>query len=260
MQTAAGETGGYDQALFQRLVELEDRSFWFRARNRLIVELVGQLSAPGDRFLEIGCGTGYVLRALVNECGLNATGTELHSEGLEHARRRVPEAELLELDALEMTYDGSFDLVGAFDVIEHIEDDLGVLRGMRRAVRPGGFALLTVPQHPWLWSAADIHARHVRRYRRSELLELVRRAELIPVLTTSFVTSLLPLMAMGRLRDRRPRAGLDPLAGLVVPGPISQVFEWLLAGERRLIRRGISLPVGGSLIVVARRPESEMGA
>lgn len=245
--------GGYDRELFDRLVELEDQSFWFRARNQLILQLVAELAAPGDRFLEIGCGTGYVLRALTRESGLRTTGTELLPEGLEHARRRVPEAEFVQLDAREMPYDEAFDLVGAFDVIEHIEDDLGVLRGMRRAVRPGGYVLLTVPQHPWLWSAADVHARHVRRYRRAELVGRVREAGLTPVTVNSFVTSLLPVMALVRLRGRRPGSDFDPLAGLVLPPPVSKLFEYLLSGERALIRRGVNLPAGGSLVVVARR-------
>jgi SAM-dependent methyltransferase len=253
-------TGGYDTDLFDRLAALEERSFWFRARNRLIVELVSDVASPGDRFLEIGCGTGYVLQALVHACGLRATGGDLFAEGLEHARRRVPEAELSQIDARAMAYEQEFDLVGAFDVLEHIDDDLGVLRALRRAVRPGGFVLLTVPQHRWLWSAADAHARHLRRYARAELLERVRRAGLTPVRVTSFVTSLLPLMALSRWRQRHLRREYDPAAELLLPAPVDRLFERALGLERRLIRRGVDLPVGGSLVLVARRehePEIE---
>lgn len=249
----ARPTGGYDPVLFDRLARLEDRSFWFRARNRLIVDLVRERSAPGNRFLELGCGTGYVLQAVVRQCGLRGTGIELYSDGLRHARSRVPEADLVELDATDTQYRDEFDLAGAFDVLEHVEDDLALLRVLQRAVRPGGWVLLTVPQHPWLWSAADVNAGHIRRYRRAELLDLVRRAELTPVQVTSFVTALLPAMAVSRLRNRRPRPSFDPLAGLVVPAPVSQLFEFLLDGERALIRRGMPLPAGGSLVVVARR-------
>lgn len=245
--------GGYDPDLFDRLVEIEERSFWFRGRNRLIVELVRGLSAPGERFLEVGCGTGYVLQALARECGLQATGTELFAEGLVHARRRLPEAELVQLDAREMQFDGDFDLAGSFDVIEHIDDDLAVLRGMRQAVRPGGFVLLTVPQHPWLWGPADMHAQHLRRYRRAQLVARMQAAELAPLLVTSFVSSLLPIMALARWRDRRTRSDFDALSGLVLPTPVSRLFELLLDGERWLIRHGVRLPAGGSLVAVARR-------
>jgi SAM-dependent methyltransferase len=248
---ASGQSLNYDPRLFARLAEIEERSYWFRARNRLIVEVARDVTHPGDRALEVGCGTGYVLRALVRECGLRATGCEPFGEALEHARRRVPEAEFATIDVLDMQYEDRFDLVGAFDVLEHIGDDLAALRGMRRAARPGGFVLLTVPQHPWLWSDADAQAHHQRRYRRSELVERVIRAGLVPARVTSFVTSLLPAMTLARLG---PGRGRDPLAGLVVRAPLSRLFESLLAAERALIRRGVSLPAGGSLLVLAQRP------
>src|SRR5262249_46057186 len=151
----ANDAGGYDAKIFEELARLEDRSFWFRSRNRLLVELTRRVSRPGDRFLEIGCGTGYVLQALATECGLAVTGSELFAEGLTFARRRLPNADFEVLDAREMPFAEEFDLAGAFDVLEHIDDDAGVLRGLHRALRPGGHLLVTVPQHTWLWSNAD---------------------------------------------------------------------------------------------------------
>jgi SAM-dependent methyltransferase len=245
--------GGYDPALFEGLASVEDQSFWFRARNRLIVQLVSERASPGDSFLEIGCGTGYVLRALVRECGLAATGTELFADGLEVAQRRVPEAEFVQLDARSMPYHGAFDCAGAFDVIEHIDDDFGVLQGLHQALRPAGYLFITVPQHQWLWSAADTHACHVRRYQRQELVDRVTRAGFTPLRVTSFVTSLLPLMAASRWRERLFPRDYDLLADLVPPRPLNSVFEAMLGFEARLIDRGISLPFGGSLVVVARR-------
>jgi SAM-dependent methyltransferase len=232
---------------------VEDESFWFRGRNRLIVQLTSQVAEPGDRFLEVGCGTGYVLHALARECGLRVTGSELFSEGLEHARRRVPEAELVELDAREMPYEEEFDLAGAFDVLEHIDDDVGVLRGLRRAVRPGGHLLLTVPQHPSLWSDADEHAHHVRRYRRRELVDRVDAAGFEVLRTTSFVTSLLPAMALARWRQRLSRRPYDPVGELVPSDRVNHALERVLRGECALIDRGVNLPVGGSLVLVAQR-------
>ena len=245
--------GGYDVDIFDQLVGVEDKSFWFRARNRLIVQIVSEITRQGDSFLEIGCGTGYVLRALAEQCGLRVTGSELFAEGLEHARRRLPNADYVELDAREMPYKESFDGVGAFDVLEHIDDDLRVLKGLCRAVRPGGFVLLTVPQHPSLWSAADTYAHHVRRYRRKELVDRVRRAGLEPVRVTSFVTSLLPLMALSRWRQKRAEHVYDPIAELLPPNVINQALEIILNIECALIKYGFNLPAGGSLIVVAQR-------
>ena len=208
--------------------------------------------------LEVGCGTGYVLQALVHECGLIATGSELHAEGLYHARGRLPEADFVELDARAMTYEGVFDLVAAFDVLEHIDDDTGVLRGLYRAARPGGVLLVTVPQHPWLWSRADHDARHVRRYTRGQLVSRVTQAGFTPLRTTSFVTLLLPLMVLSRWGERlERRAEHDTLDDLVPPTLINSMFERVLALERFAIRRGVDLPAGGSLVLVATKPASQ---
>jgi SAM-dependent methyltransferase len=251
---------GYDAGLFEQLAGVEDESFWFRARNRLLVQTVSELVPPGERFLEIGCGTGYVLAALAEDCNLRVTGSELFSEGLEYARRRVPAADLVELDAQEMPYEAEFGLVGAFDVLEHIEDDVGVLRGLHRALRPGGFLVVTVPQHPGLWSEADEHAHHVRRYRRRELISRVGGAGFEVVRTTSFVMSLLPLMAAARWRSRRSRRAYDPVAELVPPEPLNRALEAILRLECAAIRRGADLPAGGSLLLIAQRPAVYQGS
>lgn len=248
----ATEAGGYDAAIFEQLAALEDESFWFRTRNRLLVRLTQQISQPGDRFLEIGCGTGYVLQALARDCGLVVTGSELFEQGLRFARQRLPTAEFSVLDARQMPYQEEFDLAGAFDVLEHIDDDVGVLHGLHGALRVGGHLLITVPQHRWLWSDADDYAHHVRRYRRAELVERVEGAGFTIVRVSSFVTSLLPLMLASRLRRRR-KGSYDLASELVPPQPINRSLEWILNRECDLIARGVNLPAGGSLVLVARR-------
>ena len=232
--TSTAHTKGYDVGLFDRMADVEDRSFWLRARNRLIVHLVSEMTNQGDRLLEGGCGTGYVLGALVRTCKPTATRSDAFGDGLEHARRRVPGAEFIEGDARELSYDRSFDLMAAFDVLEHIDDDIGVLHGLHRAVRPRGSLLVTVPQHPWLWSAADRGARHVRRYRRPELVRRVEDAG---------------------FSHRNSRGDCDVVADLVLPAPINGLFERILALELMAIKRGVDLPMGGSLVLVARRTE-----
>jgi SAM-dependent methyltransferase len=180
---------------------------------------------------------------------LRLVGSELYEEGLEHARRRLPGVELLRLDARELPFEGAFDVVGAFDVLEHVEEDERVLAEMHRAARLG--VVLLVPQHPRLWSGADTFAHHVRRYTRTELVGKMRRAGFEVVQATSFVTGLLPAMVASRAAHRLLRRPYDPIAELE-PGALNGVFERVLDGERRLIGRGVSLPVGGSLLVVGR--------
>lgn len=243
---------GFDPELFEPLAGVEERSFWFRARNRLIVSTFRRRFPAAQSFLEIGCGSGVVLAALHKAFpALHLTGSELYEEGLDIARRRLPDADLVILDARELPYVDAFDIVGAFDVLEHIDEDELVLGQMLRAARPGGGVLILVPQHPWLWSEHDEIVEHRRRYTRKELVTKAERAGIDVVEVTSFVSSLLPAMAVSRAVDR-VRKKTDPIANLE-PGPLNVVLEKMLDGERRLIEKGVSLPFGGSLMLVGRK-------
>src|SRR4030095_12517772 len=115
--------------------------------------------------LEVGCGTGFVLQGLHAALpALRLTATDAAAEGLALARTRAPSASLRQQDARELDARGEYDLAAAFDVLEHIPEDIDVMARLRNAVKPGGGVLITVPQHPWLWSRADEIGHHVRRY------------------------------------------------------------------------------------------------
>jgi SAM-dependent methyltransferase len=243
-------TGGYDVELYEAIAAAEPGSFWFRARNRLIVSTLRRFFPDARSLLEVGCGTGFVLAGLREAFPtLRLVGSELYEEGLELARRRLPGVELVRLDATEMPFAAEFDVVGSFDVLEHVEQDEAALAGMRRALRPGGGLILLVPQHPRLWSEMDEVAHHVRRYTRRELVDKVERAGFEVVEASSFVSTLLPAMMLNRGVRRALGRPYDPIAELE-PGRLNAFFERVLDGERRLIERGVSLPAGGSLLLV----------
>jgi SAM-dependent methyltransferase len=247
-----GTRPGFDPCLFEPIADVEERSFWFRARNRLIVSTFQRHFPHARSFLEVGCGGGVVLAALHSAFPeLRLVGGELYPEALEIARRRLPDAELLELDARKLPFENEFDVVGAFDVIEHIDEDEEVLAQMLSAARSNGGLIVLVPQHPRLWSEHDEIVEHRRRYTRKDLLAKAERAGIELVQVTSFVSSLLPAMAVSRAVDRI-RKKTDPIANLA-PGPLNGLLERVLDGERKLIEHGVSLPFGGSLMLVGRK-------
>jgi 2-polyprenyl-3-methyl-5-hydroxy-6-metoxy-1,4-benzoquinol methylase len=250
MSTASG----YDQSLFPVMAELERSSFWFSARGDLIAWAARRHFPSALSVLEIGCGTGLVLERLAATLpGLRLTGTDLFSEGLEFARQRIPSADLISQDATKLSYVEEFDLTAAFDVLEHIEDDEAVLAGLARATTPGGGLLVTVPQHSWLWGPMDELAHHVRRYSKPALVEKITNAGFKVELATSFVSLLLPLMFASRVRHRLRPASLD-LARELVPGPrLNASLKRVMAAERACITRGARLPIGGSLLIAARK-------
>lgn len=247
---------GFREEYFAELAGLEAHNFWFRARNDLIIWAMKSFFPDTRRFLEIGCGTGFVLRGLRSAFpSIEFLGSEIFSAGLEFAAERVPSAEFFQMDARNIPFLEDFDLIGAFDVLEHIDDDQGVMAQVAKSLRPGGGFLISVPQHPALWSPQDEHAHHLRRYTATALRRKLESAGFEVVRMTSFVSLLLPMMFASRLRMRGHKAGVefDAMAALRQPRVVNVALEAVMVMERTLIRHGLSFPAGGSLLVAARK-------
>ena len=246
--------GGFRPEYFAPLAKLEEANFWFRARNDLIVWALGRYFPKALSFLEIGCGTGFVLSGLAKAYPhLALFGIQVYSAGLGFAAGRVPRAQLMQMDARTIPFEEHFDVVGAFDVLEHIEEDEEVLVQIRRALKPGGGLLLTVPQHRWLWSPFDAFGCHLRRYSRDDLHEKVSWAGFEIVRSTSFVSLLLPAMVLSRFGNRCRTETSDRLKGLKLDPRLNQMLEAVLHFENRLIHLGCSFALGGSRLVAARK-------
>jgi SAM-dependent methyltransferase len=245
---------GFSSDFFGDLASAEEKNFWFRGRNKLILWAIKKYCQKFERFIEVGCGTGFVLHAISRSFPKRLMlGTELFTAGLKHAGRRVPEVQLIQMDARNIPFTKEFDLVGAFDVIEHIIDDRKVLSEISRAVKPGGHLVLTVPQHPWLWSKSDTYAKHQRRYSKSELHEKIESAGFEVVRSTSFVSILMPALILSRYLDRlRPNTSYDPMREVTLPSLANWLFERALDAELIAIRTGINFPIGGTRLVVGR--------
>jgi len=178
--------------------------------------------------------------------------SDIHIEGLQFAAERVAgSVDLLQMDARQIPFRSEFDVVCLFDVLEHIQDDEGVLKELSCVLKPGGGLLLTVPQHMFLWGPFDEGGFHKRRYGTNELERKVKAAGFDVLVKSSFISFLLPVLYLSRLRSRW-KGEYDLHEEQNVHPTVDWVFRILLSTEFRMIQAGLRFPMGGSQLLIAR--------
>ncbi len=231
---------------------VEDRHWWYSGRRQVLEQTIRHLALPPRaRILDAGCGSGRNMVDLARYG--EVTGVEISATSAEVARGRHV-GEVVEGSVMEMPFPSdSFDFALCLDVIEHLEDDCGGLRELRRVLAPGGALLVTVPAYQWLWSGHDEINQHHRRYSRATLQRAARESGWECARTTHFNSLLLPaaiaLRALDRLHTRATESSLDLW---VPPAPLNWVLQQPLNLEAALIGRGGRIPVGLSLLAVLR--------
>jgi SAM-dependent methyltransferase len=230
----------------------EDRHWWYRGRRRVLERVVDGLALPAPaRILDAGCGSGRNMVDLARRGSV--TGIELSDASVALARERGV-GEVVAGSVTQMPFASeSFDLAVCLDVIEHLEDDLGALRELRRVVAAGGALLVTVPAYEWLWSGHDEVNHHQRRYTAGSLRRVAEQAGWQQVRSTHFNSLLLPVAIALRVLDRFNRKTTESSLDLwVPPALINWLLERPLLLEAALIGAGGRIPAGLSLLAVFR--------
>ena len=238
-----------ERIVYQQMAELDERHGWYRARRKVLAELIRREAQPppNANILEIGCGTGHNL-AMLGEFG-HVDGLELDEEARSISEKRlgrtVMSAPLPELAGVPARH---YDLIGAFDVIEHIDDDAAALASIATRLKFGGKFVMAVPAHQWMWTAHDVVNHHKRRYSKRALKRLIDDSPMKLTRIGYFNSLLFPLAvaerAASKLRDREDADVRLP------PAPLNVTLEKVFAAERYLVGR-LPLPPGLSLFAVA---------
>jgi SAM-dependent methyltransferase len=227
---------------------LERDHWWWIARREIIVSILKKLSAPLQeraRLLDVGCGTGMQLKALRE---FDATGVEPNPLLAERARRNTGAPILNEGLPLKGFTNSDFDFILLLDVLEHLEDDLGGLQSAIASLKPGGFVIINVPAHSWLWTRHDEVNEHKRRYTRKQLHQLLHSAQL-QICQIQFWGSLLVPAAL--LRGKNSKSADD--YHVSIPGPpVAQILRTVLKFDY-VLNKYLPSFTGLSLLAVARK-------
>lgn len=244
---------GFDEEAFDLLMKYEDWHWWFQSRNKLIIKLIKKFGNANKHILEIGCGNGLVTEAISKVFPKSQiVGTEFLSAGLTNAQKRLPEVSFEQLDARDLDGSRVFDIVCAFDVLEHIDADFEVIKAIRGSLSDESSRFfITVPQHMSLWSEADVFAKHERRYTFSEMQQKLTNAGFVVEYRTSFVFLLSPLMFLSRRMKQNPEQ-YDPEDEFRISRAGNAILSNVMSVEALLRDLGTPMPFGGSLVVVAK--------
>jgi len=243
----------YPEQEYRAVESVQDVHWWFQGRKRLISYFLKSTMKGKSSYIEIGCGTGYLLDILQGLPGIAISGIDMHEESIRIAKKRCGTARIFKATVEELGEE-LFDTIGIFDVLEHIEDDKDVIKQLSKHLNLGGYMLITVPQHQWLFSDADQAAGHFRRYRRKKIRKLLVDAGLKVIFATSFVSFPLPAMWFKRFFQK---STIDNIFSweeeLKVGRFANRVLSITSFLEYLLVRLGISFPVGGSLFLLCRK-------
>lgn len=240
---------------YARIARRESFYFWHVGRREILREALLRHVSPDasgrQKILDYGCGPGGNILVL-KDFGV-VSGVDVADPALQFAKTRGFR-ELVKVDGSQTPFpDNSFDIVASLDVFEHIEDDSAAIRECFRMVKPGGILLTTVPAHRWLWSAHDTTLGHFRRYTKGELQEKIAAAGFETLEWSHFVTVAVPINFVRTVIDRIRKPKAVDTYDIEFSPLVNSLLLLLLRVERMLIRL-FPIPVGSSLMMVARKP------
>ncbi len=245
----------YNVAGLDVLYSAEEKHFWFIARKQRIINSFKKYVQKHESVLEIGAGTGNVSRAL-QKAGYDLSVGEMHLNGLRYAQSYGIK-NCYQFDLFDPPFSEHFDVIGMFDVLEHLQEDVLAMQCVQSMLKPNGRVVLTVPAHQWLWNRDDAIAAHKRRYTLKQLKIVMEKAGFEILHGRYFFVSILPLLFLRRLlnpdkgnkvteEERHQEIHINPLMNrllLKITQLENRFFSW------------IPNLAGGSIILVAKKLE-----
>ena len=253
--TQSQEEKFFPEDAFSELFNSETNNFWFKVRNKIIkFFILKYVPNKKIKILDLGCGTGFVSQT-IKSMGYSIDCLDIFHDALRFCMKRNAGDDYYLSNLYLMPFSEQYNLISAFDVIEHINDDCKVLNNIHSALKRDGQLLITVPANKKLWSYFDIHCEHKRRYSKEELAKKIEDTGFEIVRISYFMTLLFPFIYVSRLRYKNIKKS-DKISNsfneLSINHFLNMIFYLIFNIESYLIKY-INLPFGSSLICLARK-------
>jgi SAM-dependent methyltransferase len=252
------KSGAMNPEEYEKMYKQENTYWWFQGRKKILFKMIqhyGLLKDGNAKVLDIGCGTGLILEEITPQAC--AIGLDFSQKAISFCRRRKIENLLLGDVSNLPIKDSSVDLIMALDLLEHIDDDEGLMQEINRILSPDGHILATVPAHQYLWSGHDEALHHFRRYSREGFLNLIARNGFEPVkysyvITFTFLPILIFRVIQKIYRRFRPSGDSPRTHIIILPKYLNSLLIEILNMEGSILKY-LNFPMGISLLCIARK-------
>lgn len=241
-----------ESKMYEEMAAMEGSHWWFLGRRAVVLDLISRFAPSHGKLLDIGLGTGYNAN-IMSKQGFDVVGVEPSKDAIAFAKKTAPQVSVIESPFPSNAIPSdTYDVALLLDVVEHLEDDGAALRDLKRVLKPGGVAFITVPAFMFLWTAHDKKAHHFRRYTKAELLRVIREADLKPTFVSYYNFFLFPAIAALRILGKMLGRSEEGSDFDVTPRFLNGFLASLFSSEKWLLRV-TSLPFGVSLVAFVKK-------
>ncbi|MCU7835950.1 MAG: class I SAM-dependent methyltransferase [gamma proteobacterium symbiont of Taylorina sp.] len=242
----------YNSQGLDNIYKVEEEHFWFISRKDFILQQMIKDIDFTSKIIEIGAGTGNVSQYLKLNGYTNISVGEMHAKGLVYANSYGLK-DCYQFDLLRSPFEDEFEVVCAFDVLEHIEKDEVALENIYKMLTKSGKIILTIPAHQWLWNRADSIAGHKRRYTRRQIISKLEDAGFSIISTSYFFISIIPLLLLRSLLNKDSFDAISPeeyKSNISINPILNKILLYITKFENK-INKLLPNFIGGSLFVIA---------
>ncbi len=229
---------------------IQQDHWWFRGRRKLVKSAIKPVMEKEKNWLDIGAGYGSMLE-VIKEFAFNIELLEPYDDAYEYIKGKADR--VYKMDFPSGLPENIYDVVSLFDVLEHMEDDYSALKVIYdNLLKDGGILIITVPAYMWMWSSFDERSGHYRRYNRDSLTQVLEKSGFKVKRLTMFISLLFPLAVFVRFLNKARAVKSE--SELKIPKKIiNNFFTKAVYFESYLIKKGVNLPFGLSLLAIAQK-------